>query len=191
MLKKISRQPILGAILGLLIVLFLVPASLAAQTGKDSESAKTESSFELQPFTLSQMDSLPAAKVEGPFYAEAAQAFIPQLPPMDIIGKGTFGDTAFKSTMALTLALNVADFFSTRAALSHPGVAEANPFMKGLVKSPILFAGVKLGVSALSIFLLDRIYKKNKTLGWVMTTITNSVLGYVVANNLRVIAAHK
>ena len=63
--------------------------------------------------------------------------------------------------------------------------------MKGLVKSPLLFAGVKLGVSAISIFLLDRIYQKNKTLGWIMTTITNSVMGYVVANNMRVIAAHK
>jgi len=190
-MKQISRQPISRAILGLLIVLCLVPLCLAAQTGKDSESAKSESGFEPQPFTLTQMSTLPAAKIEDPAYAEAAQAFIPQPPPLDFIGRGSFGDTAFKSSLALNLALNVADFFSTREALSHQGVVEGNPFMKGLVKNPLLFAGVKLGASALSIFLLDRIYKKSKTLGWIMTTITNSVLGYVVANNMRVIAARK
>ena len=190
-MNKISRRPIPVAILGLLVVLCLVPLCLAAQTGKDSENARTENSFEPQLFTLKQMDSQPAARFEDPAYAEAAPAFIPQPPSMDIIGRGTFGDAAFKSTLALNLALNVADFFSTRAALIHDGVIEANPFMKGLVKSPLLFAGVKLGASALSIFLLDHIYKKNKTLGWIMTTITNSVLGYVVTNNMRVIAAHK
>jgi len=186
-----SRQPTLRAILGLLIVLCLVPVFLAAQTGKDSEIAKSQNSFELQPFTLSQMSTLPASRIEDPLYAEASPIFIPQPSPLGIIGGGAFGDSVFKSTLALNLALNVADFFSTRAALSHQGVSEANPFMKGLVKSPFLFAGVKLGASAITIFLLDRIYKKNKTLGWIMSTVTNSVLGYVVANNMRVIAAHK
>jgi len=190
-MKRISRKPILGAILGLLVALCLFPVCLAAQTGNDLESAKSESSFEPQSFTLTQMNALPAAKVEDRTYAEASPAFMPQLPPMDIIGGGSFGNSFFKSTLALNLALNAADFFTTREALSHQDVAEANPFMKGLVKSPLLFAGVKLGVSAISIFLLDRIYQKNKTLGWIMTTITNSVMGYVVANNMRVIAAHK
>jgi hypothetical protein len=190
-MNKISRQPISEAILALLVVFCLIPVCLAAQTGKDSESAKSENGFEPQPFTLTQMSTLPAAKIEDPAYAEASPVFIPQPPSLDIIGRGSFGDSAFKSTLAINLALNVADFFSTREALGHQGVVEANPFMKGLVKNPLLFAGVKLGASALSIFLLDRIYKKSKTLGWIMTTITNSVLGYVVANNMRVIAAHK
>jgi hypothetical protein len=190
-MKKIDRRPLATTILGLIIVLGLIPLGLAAQTGTSTETAKAGDGFEPQPFTLAQMSSLPATRFDDPVYAEAAQSFIPPLPPLDVIGRGGFGDVAFKSTLALNLALNVADFFSTREALSRQGVSEGNPFMKKLVKSPFLFAGVKLGASALSIFLLDRIYKKNKTLGWVMTTITNSLLSYVVANNMRMIATHK
>jgi hypothetical protein len=34
---------------------------------------------------------------------------------------------------------------------------------------------------------MKAIFKRNKTFAWVLTTATNVVLGYVVANNIRMI----
>jgi hypothetical protein len=186
-LERISTMPPAATADAVFAEIFYPPA----QPWISSEKPLTANDSELPWFALTQMETMPAAKTEGPIESAAIPAYIPISPPLERVGRGSFGDSFFKSTLALNLALNLADYFSTRSVLSKPGAGEANPFMKGIVKSPLLFAGVKLGASALSILLLDQLYKKNKTQAWIMTAITNGVLGFVVANNMRVNAAHR
>lgn len=107
---------------------------------------------------------------------------IPSFPPVIRSGKAFFD-----ANLILMVGLNVADYVSTRAALKYPGLSETNPLMKPFVKSPAAFAAVKLGTTALSYLSMKAIFKRNKTVGWVMTTASNVLLSYVVANNMRLI----
>ncbi|MCK4814681.1 hypothetical protein KA005_02835 [bacterium] len=101
--------------------------------------------------------------------------------------KSTFGDSLFTSSLITLTALNVADFFTTRQALKLPGLTEGNPFMKPFVKSTLLFTGVKLGITALDLLFLKKVYKKNKVLGWALSLAANFAMSYVVSNNMRLI----
>jgi hypothetical protein len=95
--------------------------------------------------------------------------------------------TLFNSSLIAMTALNIADYLSTKKALTMPGLEEGNPMMKPFVKNPYLFAVVKGGISALSYFSMKSLYKRDKKVAWVMTTISNFLLSYVVANNMRLI----
>jgi len=97
----------------------------------------------------------------------------------------------FKASLVLTVALNLGDYFSTREALRYPNLVEANPALVNITKNPYVFAGVKIVACALSVYLLDRTYKKSKILGWVMSAAVNSLLTYAVVNNLRAIQLAK
>jgi hypothetical protein len=101
--------------------------------------------------------------------------------------KSTFGNSLFTSSLITLTALNVADFFTTRQALKLPGLTEGNPFMKPFVKSTLLFTGVKLGITALDLLFLKKVYKKNKVLGWALSLAANFAMSYVVSNNMRLI----
>ncbi|MCJ7582651.1 MAG: DUF5658 family protein [Candidatus Aminicenantes bacterium] len=90
----------------------------------------------------------------------------------------------FIAAIACTFVLHAADYFTTRHALQYSRLQEGNPFMKKIVSSPLLFAGVKLGVAGLQSLLLKGLFKKNKTLAWVVGTAMNVALSAVVANNL-------
>ena len=59
--------------------------------------------------------------------------------------------------------------------------------MKPFVKSPVAFAAIKVGTTALTYWSMKSIFKRNKTVAWVMTTASNVLLSYVVANNVRLI----
>ena len=52
---------------------------------------------------------------------------------------------------------------------------------------PVAFAAVKIGVAAASYFGFKSLYKRNKTLGWIVSAATNFAMSYVVSNNLRLI----
>jgi len=97
------------------------------------------------------------------------------------------GKALFDANLVLMVGLNVADYFSTREALKYPGLAETNPLMKPFVKNPAVFAAVKFGTTALSYWSMKVIFKRNKTVAWIMTTASNALLSYVVANNLRLV----
>jgi hypothetical protein len=97
------------------------------------------------------------------------------------------GKAFFDANLVLMVGLNVADYVSTREALKYPGLTETNPLMKPFVKSPVAFAAVKLGTTALSYWSMKALFKKNKTVAWIMTTASNALLSYVVANNYRLI----
>ena len=172
-----QRKTFLGWILGIMALFFFIQAPLMADV-EATPNLKSESSFQLQSFTLKQADSLPEA--EGTL--DLAQA-----PSLEIIPGSSFGNSMFTASLALNLVLNAGDYFTTREALRYPGTMEGNPLLKGIVKSPFAFAAFKLGATALSVYLLGSIYKKNKTLGWIMSMVANSVLAYAVVNNYRAI----
>jgi len=97
------------------------------------------------------------------------------------------GKAFFDANLVLMVGLNIADYVSTREALKYPGLTETNPLMKPFVKSPAAFAAIKFGTTALSYWSMKVLFKKNKTVAWVMTTASNVLLSYVVANNYRLI----
>lgn len=97
------------------------------------------------------------------------------------------GKAIFDANLVLMVGLNVADYLSTREALKYPGLNETNPLMKPFVKSPAAFAAIKLGTTALSYWSMKSLFKRNRTMAWIMTTASNALLSYVVANNYRLI----
>jgi hypothetical protein len=114
------------------------------------------------------------------------EAFAATAPRLTVpVGTPAFGPAVrsrkalFDANLVLMIGLNIADYISTREALKYPGLTETNPLMKPFVKSPAAFAAIKLGTTA--------IFKKNKAVAWVMTTASNALLSYVVANNVRLI----
>lgn len=107
----------------------------------------------------------------------------PQTPKFSFEPKKQ-GQGCFIAAVAATVVLHAADYLTTRHALQYSNLEEANPFMKKIVSSPLLFAGVKLGVAGLQTLLLKGLFKKNKTLAWVVGTAMNVALSAVVVNNL-------
>jgi hypothetical protein len=98
-----------------------------------------------------------------------------------------FGDAMFNASLISMVVLNVGDYLSTNEALKYPGLAEGNPMMKPFVKSPVAFAAVKLGFTALSYVSLKGLYKKNKAMAWVASAAANFLMSYVVSNNVSLI----
>jgi Domain of unknown function (DUF5658) len=148
---------------------------------------------DLRPSTFTLPDPLaePAFILMETLVPESSPALSPQLaipprmpsfPPVVRSGKALFD-----ANLVLMVGLNVADYFSTREALKYPGLTESNPLMKPFVKSPAAFAAVKFGTTALTYWSMKTIFKRNRTVAWVMTTASNVLLSYVVANNMRLV----
>lgn len=94
----------------------------------------------------------------------------------------------FTASLVAMTALNVADYLSTRKALKYPGLSEGNPLMKPFVKNAALFAAVKAGTTVLSVWGMKSLFKRDKTTAWVLTTVSNLLLSYVVSNNMRLVS---
>jgi len=95
-----------------------------------------------------------------------------------------FQDSLFEATLVANLALHAADYFSTREALKYQGLQEGNPLMKPFVKNDMTFAAVKIGLTVSNHFAMRKIYKKNKTIGWILSIVSNLALSYVVSSNM-------
>jgi hypothetical protein len=113
----------------------------------------------------------------------ASMAFVPRMPSLRPAYRP--GKAFFDANLVIMLGLNVADYISTREALKYPGLTETNPLMKPFVKSPAAFAAIKFGTTALSYISMKLLFKRNRTMAWVMTTASNVLLSYVVTNNVR------
>jgi len=179
----------LKTVLPAVVVGFFLAAPLAASESMWEVLVTTE----LRPSALVLPNPLPepAPVVLDLLAAEPAGASAPQIiaPPRipSFHPAGQTGKSLFDANLVLMLGLNVADYFSTREALKYPGMTETNPLMRPFVKSPAAFAAVKFGTTALTYLSFKAIFKRNRTVGWVMTTATNVLLSYVVANNVRLI----
>jgi len=99
----------------------------------------------------------------------------------------TFENAVFNVNLAYMTALNMADYFTTREALKHEELVEANPIMRPFVRNDFAFAAVKAGLMAGTFLLLKGLYRKNKPMAWVASLVANIALSYVVVNNLRMI----
>ena len=124
---------------------------------------------------------------EGTVLAVPAPQFAPPLRIPVYKPSARAGKALFDANLVLMVGLNVADYISTRQALKYPGLEETNPLMKPFVKSPAAFAAIKAGTTVLSYWSMKALFKKNKTVAWIMTTASNALLSYVVANNYRLI----
>ena len=96
-------------------------------------------------------------------------------------------NTLFIITLVTFATLNVADFYSANKALKFKCLKEANPLLRPLTKNTVLFATVKLGITAFNCHLLKKLYKKNKIMAWTVCIASNFVMGYIVINNFRLI----
>ena len=85
-------------------------------------------------------------------------------------------------------ALQGYDAYSTLSVLKHGGV-EANPLMKTVTKSPIAFVALKTTVAATSIMAAEKMWKNGNRMGAIGAMIaSNAAMGFVAANNARVLA---
>jgi hypothetical protein len=104
------------------------------------------------------------------------------------ITDNSFGNNIFNASMVSFVGLNVADYFTTKAALRYMGVNEGNPLLKNIVRDPTKFAVFKLGITAFSYWNMKSLYnKKNKTLAWIFSLASNALMYYVVSCNIDVI----
>ena len=95
-----------------------------------------------------------------------------------------FESTFFEASLIANVALNAADYFSTREALKYEGLEEGNPLMKPFVKNDLTFAAVKIGMTMTNYFVMKKLFKRNKTLAWIASIVSNMALSYVVSNNM-------
>ncbi len=108
-------------------------------------------------------------------------------PTETLPGLKRLENTLYTSSVISLVALNVADYFSTVKALKYEGVGEANPLMKPFTKNKVLFAAVKLGLTAYNVHVMRKLHKKNKGLAWAVSLLANFTMSYVVINNMKII----
>ena len=173
------------------VLLPFIP-NAAAETEGTTEIISTALSPGAMPIPLIQFELLGFAWTEPPARPRL------QRPDLVTSGSGLVPDgywrkqlklekienTFFKANLLAMAALNVADYWSTRKALSLPGLQESNPLLKPFVKNDYLFAAVKAGMTVLSHYGMMGLYKSDKKMAWVLTTFTNFFLTYAVINNL-------
>jgi len=174
----------------ILIVLLATCASLGVVRGADFP-AETLVLTVLNPPELVILAAAPAPDLADLLLAEPV--FLPQPDPAILdpfIGfrpAADPGKALFDVNLMALVALNIADYVSTREALKYPGLHEFNPLMAPFAKSPAAFAAVKIGTTALTYWCMKALFKKNRTVAWVLTTASNLVLSYALANNLQMI----
>jgi len=105
--------------------------------------------------------------------------------PIELTSPKNKENSLFKTSLITFFALNVGDFYTTNKGLKYKSLKEANPLLRPLTKNTLLFAAVKLGITAINYHLLKKLYKKNKKLAWVVSIASNLVMGYVVVNNTK------
>jgi len=153
--------------------------------------ASTPASETIMPTAITPAAVIYLAEVSSPVFliAEPPAAVAAPSPAIQTAvpafrNPGGFSKGFFEANLIAMVGLNVADYISTRQALKYPGLEEANPLMKPFVKNPAVFAAFKVGTTALTYWSFRTLFKRNRTVAWVLTTATNALLSVVVANNL-------
>lgn len=169
----------------------------STSTGKDSEGERLDIFLDLTPVqsqTLEKLDlsylmvSESQQMAARPFVRPNMAAELgpnknrhasPQISKLQ--------NSLYTASLVTLTALNIGDYLSTRQALKHEELKEANPIMQPFAKNFYLFTAVKVGIAALDVYLLKNLYKKNKPLAWILSAAANFALSYVVANNIKMI----
>ena len=161
-------------------------ADTADQTVVNSISPAPNTLFAPEIMRMATPATMAGQKLSAPA-AVSGINFDPRRAFGDFI-RGERTERAFFTASLMTMtALNVADYISTVQALKRTGLREGNPLMKPFVKNQAVFVAVKAGTTALSIWGMNSLWKKDKTMAWILTTASNFLLSYIVANNFRLI----
>jgi hypothetical protein len=83
-------------------------------------------------------------------------------------------------------ALQIMDVVSTRRAL-NAGLTEGNTVMRGVVHRPLAVAAVKVGATAATVFLVNRVARKNRAAALLTMVAINSAYSVVVVRNIRAV----
>ncbi len=97
--------------------------------------------------------------------------------------------TLLPSLYVSLTALQAYDVYSTLTGIKH-GATEANPIMQNVVGNPAAFVALKAGVTGISIYAAERLWKQNrKKTAIVLMIASNGLMGYVAAHNASVLRA--
>ena len=155
----------------------------ATEPATEKKSEENASYISLSPFEEAEYSS-----VESDLNFSPKQEDFYIVPNMENRKKSRIlGNSLFTSTLISFAALNAADCLSTSAALKYPSLKEANPVMKPFSNNMLAFTSVKIGITALNYVLLKNLYKKNKTMAWAVSLVSNFAMTYVVVHNYRMI----
>ena len=194
-----KKALLIALILGLALCL-AHPGFSASSNPKKQPDPKPTESLDMEPLVFRIASPAPAGdnfsllwitrnnnSLQGPPYP--IEKKVGEITPQALIRtpkrSNPLGGSLYTASLLTLTALNIADYVSTVRALQLPGLEEGNPIMRPFTKNMVVFGVVKLGVAALDFYLLKNIYKKNKTLGWVLSIVGNIAMSYVVSNNLR------
>ena len=83
-------------------------------------------------------------------------------------------------------ALQILDVVSTTRAL-NAGLTEGNTAMRGVVDRPLAVAAVKAGSTAATIYLVNRVARKNRAAAILTMLAINSAYSVVVVHNFRAV----
>ena len=92
-------------------------------------------------------------------------------------------DSLFTASSMTLIALNVADYISTKQALKYDILQEANPFMKPFAKSNLAFAAVKVGLTIGNHYLMRSMFRRHKKTAWILNLVSNAIMTAIVVNN--------
>jgi hypothetical protein len=134
-----------------------------------------------------------AAAQEGPSDGQAmpianSVAAAAQLPPSSVFLPAPVAQrrpAALVGLYASFVALQIGDMVTTSKALDNGGV-EANPMMKGLTSNKGAMMAVKAGASLGTIYLSEKLWKKNRPAAIATMIIMNGAYAAIVANNARI-----
>jgi uncharacterized protein DUF5658 len=135
----------------------------------------------------------PALNISAAAVAAAANSAAPAASP-ELATRSSFSyrrPPMLPALYATSAALQGYDTFSTLSAM-RSGAREANPLMKGVVKSPAAFVAMKAGVTAGSIMAAEQLWKSHHRMGAVgMMIASNVMMGIVAAHNSHVLSQLK
>jgi hypothetical protein len=83
---------------------------------------------------------------------------------------------------ALAAALQAADVATTLHNVNG-GAVEANPVMRGLVRSPAAFAATKAALATVSVYCTEKLWKTNRAAAIALMVGLNGLSAAVVARN--------
>jgi hypothetical protein len=158
-------------------MLAAVPAS--AQQLMATMAMATESTT-VMPGTITSEVLFPVASV-----ARAAET---ALPPVLSTRSSSFDGRRpglLPAMYASAVLLQALDAHSTMTAIGR-GAHEANPVMTGVAKNRGALIAVKAGVAASTIYLAEKMWRRNRVGAIALMAIINSVDAAIVAHNYRV-----
>jgi hypothetical protein len=89
------------------------------------------------------------------------------------------------------IGLEAYDGYSTTRGLRH-GALESNTFMRGLAAKPAALWAVKGGATFVSIYMAERLWRKNRRgQAIALMVVTNGLMAAVAANNASVLHAQR